>query len=102
MRLIYRIPTITGIILILTALVNILAFQYFSDKYFAPYIDDLTATTEDAPDPARIQALLQIGKLNQKDQREYLAIFSELANLSESISNISKNPELYMSNRVVS
>lgn len=102
MRLIYRIPTITGIILILTALVNILAFQYFSDKYFAPYIDDLTATTEDTPDPARIQALLQIGKLNQKDQREYLAIFSELANLSESISNISKNPELYMSNRAVS
>ncbi len=102
MKLVYRIPLITGIILILTAVVNVMAFQYFSERYFSSYIDELSLSWETSPDPARIQALLQIGKLNQKDQKEYLAIFSELANLSDSIANISKNPELYMSNRSAS
>ena len=53
----------------------------------------------DAPDPDKLRALLQIGKLNKKDQAEYLAILAELSNLSTSIENISKNPELYMSNQ---
>ena len=94
MLLSYRIPLITGIILILTAIVNIAAFQYFSENYFSTYVGELSK--DSAPDPARIQALLQIGKLNKKDQAEYLAILSELASISTSIDNISKNPELYM------
>lgn len=94
MKLVYRIPLITGIILIFTAVVNIMAFQYFSEKYFSTYVAELSK--ESTPDPTRIQALLQIGKLDKKDQAEYLAIFSELANISTSIENISKNPELYM------
>jgi hypothetical protein len=98
MKLVYRIPLITGIILILTAIVNIAAFQVFSDRYFNVYISEL-AQTPDAPDPAKLRALLQIGKLDKKDQAEYLAILSELSNLSTSIENISKNPELYMSNQ---
>jgi two-component system, OmpR family, sensor histidine kinase BaeS len=53
----------------------------------------------DAPDPDKLRALLQIGKLDKRDQIEYLAIIAELSNLSTSIENISKNPELYMSNR---
>ena len=53
----------------------------------------------DAPDPDKLRALIQIGKLNKKDQAEYLAILAELSNLSASIENISKNPELYMSNQ---
>jgi signal transduction histidine kinase len=94
-RLSYRIPLITGIILILTAVVNIWAFQILSEKYFTQYLTELT-TDEDSSDPDRIQALLQIGKLNTLDQAEYLAILSELSNLSTAIENISKNPELYM------
>lgn len=94
MLLSYRIPLITGIILILTAIVNIVAFQYFSERYFSTYISELT--DQSTPDPDRIQALLQIGKLAKKDQAEYLAIFGELANISTSIENISKNPELYI------
>ena len=94
MKLVYRIPLITGIILLLTAIVNIVAFQYFSERYFSRYVTELSK--ESTPDPTRIQALLQIGKLDKKDQAEYLAIFSELANISASIENISKNPELYM------
>ncbi len=53
----------------------------------------------DTPDPDSIRALLQIGKLDKRDQAEYLAILSELSNLSTSIENISNNPELYMSNQ---
>lgn len=94
MKLVYRIPLITGIILILTAIVNIASFQYFSEVYFSEYVAELSKET--TPDPDRLRALLQIGKLTEKDQKEYLAIFSELANISASIENISKNPELYM------
>lgn len=98
MKLVYRIPLITGIILILTAVVNIGAFQIFSNRYFSVYISEL-AQVSDTPDPTKLQALLQIGKLDKRDQIEYLAILAELSNLSTSIENISKNPELYMSNR---
>jgi signal transduction histidine kinase len=94
----YRIPLITGIILILTAVVNIAAFQIFSNRYFSVYISELAESPE-APDPEKIKALLQIWKLDKRDQIEYLAILAELSNLSTSIENISKNPELYMSNR---
>lgn len=94
MKLVYRIPLITLIILVLTAIVNIGSFQYFSEVYFSTYVSELSK--ESTPDPDRLRALLQIGKLDKKDQAEYLAIFSELANISTSIENISKNPELYM------
>lgn len=97
MRLSYSIPIITWVFLIFTAVVNIWAFQIFSDKYFSEYIEEL-AKTDVSPDPNRIQALLQIGKLNKDDQAEYIAILSELSNLSTSLENISENPELYMSN----
>ena len=64
------------------------------------YITELAQTdNQDTPDPERIRALLQIGKLDKRDQAEYLAILSELSNLSTSIENISNNPELYMSNQ---
>lgn len=76
---------------------NIGAFQIFSGKYFSIYIEEL-ANTDVSPDPNRIQALLQIGKLNKEDQAEYITILSELSNLSTSLENISENPELYMSN----
>ena len=100
MYLSYRIPLITGIILILTAVVNIWAFQILSERYFNVYITELAQTNnQDTPDPDRIRALLQIGKLDKRDQAEYLAILSELSNLSTSIENISNNPELYMSNQ---
>lgn len=100
MYLSYRIPLITGIILVLTAVVNIWAFQILSERYFNVYITELAQTdNQDTPDPERIRALLQIGKLDKRDQAEYLAILSELSNLSTSIENISNNPELYMSNQ---
>lgn len=97
MRLSYSIPIITWVFLIFTAIVNIWAFQVFSDKYFSEYIEEL-AKTDVSPDPNRIQALLQIGKLNKDDQAEYITILSELSNLATSLENISENPELYMSN----
>lgn len=59
MRLSYSIPITTGIFLILTAIVNIGAFQIFSEKYFALYADEI-ANSEVTPDPTKIQSLLQI------------------------------------------
>jgi ABC-type Zn uptake system ZnuABC Zn-binding protein ZnuA len=69
MKLAYRIPAITFLLLLATAIVNVVAFQYFSQRYFSTYIGELSGTGDTSPDPARIQALLQIGKLNQKDQK---------------------------------
>lgn len=97
LRLSYRIPLITGILLILTAIVNIAAFQVFSEKYFTEYLSAIKEN--DTPDPDRIRALLQIGKLAPEDQAEYATILAELSNLSTSIENITKNPELYMSEK---
>jgi signal transduction histidine kinase len=48
-------------------------------------------------DPEKIQALLQIGTLDPQMQREYVAVIDELSNLSNSLKNISTNPELYIS-----
>jgi hypothetical protein len=100
MLLSYRIPLITSLILLLTAIVNIGAFQFFSERNFSLYLAELTESSKLlSPDPEKLKALLQIGKLDQTDQIEYLAILSELSNLTTSIENISKNPELYMSSR---
>lgn len=96
MPLSYRIPLITGIILILTAIVNIASFQILSSRYFDIYITEL-AQTSNTPDPEKLQALLQISRLDAADQAEYLSILSEISNLSDSLQNISKNPTLYMS-----
>jgi hypothetical protein len=96
MPLSYRIPLITGIILVFTAVVNIASFQILSSRYFDVYITEL-AQTSDSPDPEKLQALLQISQLDAADQAEYLSILSEISNLSTSLQNISKNPTLYMS-----
>lgn len=97
MPLSYRIPLITGIILILTAIVNVASFQILSSRYFSIYISELADTATVDPDPEKLQALLQIAQLDTADQAEYFAILSEISNLSTSLENISKNPELYMS-----
>lgn len=96
MPLSYRIPLITGLLLVFTAIVNITAFQVLSNRYFDVYISELTQATT-SPDPEKLQALLQISQLDPSDQAEYLAILSEISNLSDSLENISKNPTLYMS-----
>jgi signal transduction histidine kinase len=96
MRLSYRIPFITGIFLLLTAIVNIAAFQVLSEKYFHIYISEISSG-DTTPDPSSIKVLLQIGRLGTTDQAEYTTILWELANLSTSIENIGENPELYMS-----
>lgn len=98
MKLVYRIPLITGIILILTALVNVVAFQILSEKYFEWYISEL-ATTDNTPDPEKLQAFLKLWTLDRSTREEYASIIAELSNLSTSLENISKNPELYMSNK---
>lgn len=101
MRLSYSLPITTGIILILTAVVNITAFQVSSERYFSRYVSELSDVSG-SPDPDRLGALLQIGKLDKLDQLEYAAILAELSNLTKSIENIGENPELYMTEKTAS
>lgn len=96
MRLSYQIPLITGIILILTVLVNIVTFEVAFQALFPEYLENqekesLSTNTQ------KLDALVQIGKLDEKDQKEYSAVISELSNVSTVLKNISENPELYVS-----
>lgn len=94
-KLSYYIPLITGSILILTAIVNIVGFQIFSEKAFSVYIAEFTHA-DTSPDPEKLQAFLKLGSLDSKTREEYLSTIAELSNLSNALANISKNPELYM------
>ncbi len=96
MLLTYRIPLITGIILVITALVNIVAFQFISERHFWEYIASIETGGTIAPNPDQLKSFIQLSKLDKKTQQEYSDVISELSNLSNSIENISKNPELYM------
>lgn len=97
MWLSYRIPLITAVILALTAFVNIVSFQYFSERYIGSYIEEIS-TGSISPNPEQLRAFIKLGTLDKKTQEEYASIIAELSNLSTAIENISKNPELYMSN----
>ncbi len=93
----YRIPLITGSILALTVFVNIFAFQIFSEEHFAEYISSVETGVMITPNPEQLQSFIHLSKLDKKTQQEYTEVIWELSNLSRSIENISKNPELYMS-----
>lgn len=97
MRLLYKIPLITGITLILTVFVNIFAFQYFTESLLSEYLLETSRLEGNANDPEKLQALIRIGTLDPEMQREYTAIIDELSNLSSSLQNIGSNPELYIS-----
>jgi hypothetical protein len=95
MKLAYYIPLITGSLIIMTAIVNIVGFQIFSERSFDTYIGELTRA-DATPDPEKLQAFLKLGSLDSATREEYLSTIAELANLSNALENISKNPELYM------
>ena len=97
MRLLYKIPLITGLTLILTVIVNIFAFQYFTESLLSDYLVRVSQVTGGSSDPEKLQALIRIGTLSPEMQREYAAVIDELSNLSSSLENISTNPELYIS-----
>jgi signal transduction histidine kinase len=96
-RLLYKIPLITGFTLILTVIVNIFAFQYFTESLLSEYLEHASQLDWWTNDPEKLQALLRIGTLDPKMQQEYTAVIDELSNLSNSLKNISANPELYIS-----
>ncbi len=97
MRLLYKIPLITGLTLILTVIVNLFAFQYFTESLLSEYLVQVGKIEGSNNDPEKLQALIRIGTLDPKMQKEYAAIIDELSNLSSSLESISANPELYIS-----
>lgn len=95
LKLAYSIQFVTGSIIILTAIVNVVGFQLFSQEALKTYISELPST-ENTPDPEKLKAFLKLNTLDKKVREEYLSTISELSNLSNALENISKNPELYI------
>ena len=74
---------------------NIGAFQFLSEKHFSDYVASYDTGTI-APNPEQLRAFVELSRLDKKTQEEYAQVIAELSNLSTSIENIGKNPELYM------
>lgn len=76
---------------------NLFAFQYFTESLLSDYLDRVSHIEGSTSDPEKLQALIRIGTLDPKMQKEYAAVIDELSNLSSSLESISANPELYIS-----
>lgn len=64
MKLAYSIQFVTGSI-ILTAIVNVVGFQLFSQEAFKTYISELP-NTDTTPDPEKLKAFLKLNTLDKK------------------------------------
>lgn len=97
LRLSYQIPLITGLAIITTTLVNILAFQYFMGTLFVAYTDEIASNEQKGSlSPEKLRAVLDVSTLSTSKQDEYKAVVSELSTIATSLKNISDNPELYI------
>ncbi len=97
MRLSYQIPLITGLAIIATIVVNILAFQYFMGTLFVAYTDEVASNEQKwSLSPEKLRAVLDVSTLSVEKQDEYKAVVNELSTISTSLSNITDNPELYI------
>ena len=97
MRLSYQIPFITGLAIIATIVVNIVAFQYFMGTLFVVYTDEVASNEQKwSLSPEKLRAVLDVSTLSTEKQDEYKAVVSELSTISTSLKNISDNPELYI------
>ncbi len=97
MRLSYQIPIITGLAIIATTVVNILAFQYFMSTLFVEYTREVQENDQKSNlSPDKLRAVLDVSNLSSDKQEEYKTVVSELSTISTSLENISNNPELYI------
>lgn len=95
MRLSYQIPLITGLVLIFTIVVNLIAFQSIADRKVSLYQSE-TRETVSIPDPDKLQAFTKLGELDADTQGEYQTALEELSTISTALQNISDHPELYI------
>ncbi|MFZ2256445.1 MAG: hypothetical protein WAW59_06780 [Patescibacteria group bacterium] len=96
MRLSYQIPLITGFVLVLTIIVNLVAFQNIADDKVLAYQQELENTVS-SPDPEKLKAFTELSTLDDETREEYTAVLQELSIISTALQNISNNPELYVS-----
>ncbi|MBC7504012.1 HAMP domain-containing histidine kinase [Candidatus Gracilibacteria bacterium] len=97
MRLSYQIPLITGLAIIATIVVNILAFQYFMGILFVAYTNEIQSNEQRGIlSPEKLNAVLDVSTLSTAKQDEYKEVVNELSTISNSLKNISDNPELYI------
>lgn len=94
-RLSYKIPIYTALSVMSTVLVNIFAFQFFTQELLPGYLKKIEIEETVSANSEQIQALTEIGKLDKNLQDEYEEVLIQLTNLQSSLKNISKNPELY-------
>ncbi len=95
MKLAYKIPVFTGVAIIATVFVNILALQLFTKSLLPIYQKEIEDIGGWLANSEQIQTLVKIGTLDEEQQSDYGKVLSEISNLSASIKNISNNPELY-------
>jgi len=95
MKLAYKIPVFTGVAIITTVFVNILALQLFTKSLLPIYQKEIEDIQWWSANAEQIQTLAKIGTLDEEQQSDYWKVLSEISNLSASIKNISNNPELY-------
>lgn len=97
MRLSYQIPLVTGLAIVTTILVNIVAFHYFMGILFVDYTNEIQLIEQSGMlSPEKLSTILDVSNLSSNKQDEYKEVISELSTISTSLKNISENPELYI------
>ncbi len=97
MRLSYQIPLITGLAIIATIIVNIVAFHYFMGTLFVAYTNEIQLMEQWwILSPEKLSTILDVSNLSSKKRDEYKEVVYELSTISTSLKNISENPELYI------
>lgn len=97
MRLSYQIPLVTGLAIVTTILVNIVAFHYFMGILFVDYTNEIQLIEQSGMlSPEKLSTILDVSNLSSNKQDEYKEVVSELSTISTSLKNISENPELYI------
>lgn len=97
LRLSYQIPLITGVAIIATIVINIVAFHYFMGTLFVAYTEEIQEMEQKwSLSPEKLSTILDVSTLSTQKQEEYKEVITELATISTSLKNISDNPELYI------
>jgi hypothetical protein len=84
------------LVLILTILVNLFAFQKIADKKVILYQQEISTNTF-TPNPEKLKAFTELSSLDTQTREEYTAVLEELSVISTALENISSHPELYIS-----
>jgi len=97
LKLSFQIPIVTGVVLFSTLVVNVGILWFSLDRHVPEYIHMVGSLSGQTQiDPDTLQNILAVGSLDAQTQEDYRTAISEIANISNSLESLSKNPELYI------